>query len=75
MGWLVNATLASMVIAFIAVKILDHIFANVTNGLIGWVRFGLFVLTWTAVTAQAGMHVFSKQVRQLKQSIVKVAHL
>ncbi len=72
MGWLVSATLASMVAAFVVVKIFDYIFAGVTSGLGSVVRYGLFALTWTAVTVQAGRHGFNKRVRQLRQSLTKV---
>ena len=68
MGWLVNYILASMVASFIVVKIFDYIFAGATSGLVSIARFGLFVVTWTAVTAQAGMHGFTKRVRQLRHS-------
>ncbi len=71
MGWLVGYTLASMAASFIVVKLLDYIFAETTSGLVGVARCGLFVATWTAVTAQAGMHGFSKKVRQLKQGLIK----
>ena len=72
MGWLVGSTLASMVASFIVVKIFDYIFAGVTSGLVSGARFPLFVVTWTAVTAKAGMHGFTKRVRQLRQGSTKV---
>ena len=71
MGWLVGYTLASMAASFIAVKIFDYIFAGASSGLVSTARAGLFVGTWTAVTASAGMRGFSKKVRQLRQGIVK----
>ena len=71
MGWLVNYILASMVASFIVVKIFDYIFAGVTNSLVSSARFGLFVVTWAAVTAKAGMLGVTKQVRQLRQGIIK----
>ena len=67
MGWLINYLLASMVTSFVIVKIFDYIFAGVTSGLVSGARFPLFVVTWTAVTAKAGMHGFTKRVRQLRQ--------
>lgn len=69
MGWLVNSLLASMVMAFIVVKIYDYIFAGVTSSWSNGVRYGLFCFTWTAVTVQAGMSSVNKRARQLKQSI------
>ena len=71
MSWLVGYTLASMATSFLVVKIFDYIFAGAASGLVSSARAGLFVITWTAVTAQAGMHGFSKRVRQVRQGIVK----
>ena len=68
MGWLISSTLASIVISLVVVKIFDWIFAGVTDGLLSIPRAGLFVGTWTAVTAKAGMSGFSKRVRQLRLS-------
>lgn len=68
MGWLVGYTLASIVTSFIAVKIFDHIFAGVTGSLVSIARVPLFVGTWTAVTATAGMRGFTRKVRQLRQA-------
>ena len=67
MGWLVSATLASLVASFVALKLFDYIFAEATNGLVSSARAGLFVITWTAITARAGMSRFAKGVRQLRQ--------
>ena len=66
MGWLISSTLASIVTSLIVVKIFDWLFAGVTDGLLSIPRFGLFVVTWTVVTAQAGMHGFRKRVRRLR---------
>lgn len=71
MGWLVGPILASLVTSFIVVKIFDYIFEGVTGVLVNIARFGLFGVTWTAVTAQAGMHGFSRRVRQLRQATQK----
>ncbi len=71
MGWLVGYTLASMATSFVVVKIFDYFVAGAANGLVSSARAGLFVATWTAVTAQAGMHGFSKRIRNLRQGIVK----
>lgn len=70
MGWLVGYTMASMAAAFIVVKVFDYIFAGVSSGLVSGARAGLFVATWTAITARAGMNGFSKRVHQLRQSII-----
>ena len=71
MGWLVGSTLASIVAAFLVVRIFDYVFAGVTGSLINVARAGLFVVTWTAVTTKSGMHGFTKQVRQLRQGNAK----
>ena len=71
MGWLISYTLASMVTAFIVVKLFDYLFAGAIGSFAGIVRGALFVVTWTAVTAKAGMNGFSKKVRQLRQAVVK----
>ena len=68
MGWLVGYTLASMATSFLVVKIFDWLFAGVTDGLLSIPRAGLFVGTWTVITAQAGMHGFTKRVRRLRLS-------
>jgi hypothetical protein len=68
LGWLVGYTLASIAAAFVIVRIFDYLFAGATGNIATAARLGLFVATWTAVTAKSGMHVFTTQVRQLKQS-------
>ena len=72
MGWLVGYTLASMAASFVVVKIFDWLFAGVISSLVAPARAVLFVGTWTAVTAQAGMHGFSRRVRQVRQGHTKV---
>ena len=71
MGWLVSYTLGSMAAAFVVVKLFDYIFGGVASGVVSSARVGLFVATWTAVTAQAGMHGFSKRIRGLRKVFVK----
>ena len=67
MGWLISYTLASMATSWLVVKLFDWMFAGVTEGLLSIPRAGLFVGTWAAVTAQAGMRGFSKRIRQLRR--------
>jgi hypothetical protein len=69
MGWLVGSILASLVTAFIVVKVFDYIVGGATSGLLSIARAGLFVVTWTAVTSQAGMNGFSKRIRNLRKVI------
>ena len=60
-----------MAASFIAVKIFDYIFGGATSGLVSTARAGVFVATWTAVTAQAGMHGFTSRIQALRKGIVK----
>jgi hypothetical protein len=69
MGWLVGSILASLVAAVIVVKVFDYLFAGMAGGLANTARAVLFVVTWTAVTAQAGMHGFTSRIRALRKSI------
>lgn len=67
LGWLVGYTIASIVTAFIVVRLFDYIFTGLTDGWANFIKFCLFVLTWTAVTAKGGMHSFSRQVKRIRQ--------
>ena len=69
MSWLVGYVMASMVGAFVAVRIFDHIVAGVVGGAAGTVKLGLFVGTWTAITAGSGMRSFTNKVRQARSLI------
>ncbi len=69
MGWLVNYVLASIAASFVALKLFDYIAAEAHGGLVSIARFGLFVATWTAVTARAGMNGFSSRIRNLRKGI------
>jgi hypothetical protein len=55
MGWLVGYTFASMGAAFVVVRIFEHLFSGATSGISAAVKPGIFVATWTAVTARLGM--------------------
>ncbi len=71
MGWLTSSLMASVVVAVVAVRICEYLFGGVTSGL-GWgVRYAVFCLTWTAVTTLTGMHGVSKQMRRLKQTMIR----
>ena len=72
MRWLVGPAIASLVGAFLVVRIFDYIVAGVSTGKTGGAvesaaRAGLFVATWTAIIAGSGMRGFSARVRQLRQ--------
>lgn len=68
MGWLVGYTLASMVAAFVIVRIFDYLVSGAVGGLAHAARTSLFVSAWTAVTTGLGMRDFTKRVRQLRQA-------
>lgn len=67
MSWLIGYTLASMAVAFIAVKIFDFIFAEASSRLVGIARGAVFVLVWTAITVKAGMRGFTSTAKRLKE--------
>ena len=69
MGWLLGSTLASIAASFVVVKIFDYIFTG--EAYVDAARAGIFIGTWTAVTAKAGMNGFTKRVKVLRKSIVK----
>ena len=69
MTWLVSYTLASMVAAFVAVRIFDYFVATSILGNLA--RLGLFVGTWVAVTTVSGLRSFSRGVRQLRQMVTR----
>jgi hypothetical protein len=55
MGWLIGYTFASMAAAFVVVRIFEFLFSGATSGIAAAVKPGIFVATWTAVTARSGM--------------------
>ena len=69
MGWLVGYTLASVAVAFIVIKIFDYIVGGATSGLLSLARVGLFIITWTVITATGGMRGFTKRIRGLRKGI------
>ena len=71
MGWLVGYVIASMVGAFIVVRIFEYLVAGLAGGVVGTVKLGLFVGAWTAITVGSGMHGFTKSVRELRHSLIR----
>lgn len=69
MGWLVGYTIASLVAAFIIVKLFDYVVQGASGSIVVAARYGLFVLAWTVITARGGMNVFSRKVRQIRRVI------
>lgn len=74
MGWLVNYVVASWVLAIVAVKLYDYLFAGVSSGLSNVARATIFIGTWTLVTTASGMHGFTKGVRNLRQGLFRHLH-
>lgn len=66
MGWLIGPTIASAMVAYVAVRIFSYIFGEASSGAANVARAGVFVSTWTAVTAGMGMRSFDKRVRKLR---------
>ena len=69
MGWLVGYVIASMVGAFIVVRIFEYLVAGLAGGVVGTVKLGLFVGAWTAITVGSGMHSFKNKVRHARSLI------
>lgn len=67
MSWLTGYVIASIVAAFIVVRIFDYVFSGAVHGVTHAARTGLFVGAWTVVTTISGLRDFSKRVRQLRQ--------
>lgn len=66
MGWLIGPTIASAMVAYVAVRIFSYIFGEANSGVANAARAGVFVAAWTAVTAGSGMRGFNKRVRKLR---------
>ncbi len=68
MGWLFGPVIASLVSAFVVVRIFDYILGGVTSSLVNAIRPILFVGTSTAVTTGSGMRSFTSRVRRLRRA-------
>jgi hypothetical protein len=55
MGWLVSYAIAAAAAAYVVVRIWEFLFSGATSGVAAAVKPGIFVATWTAVTAREGM--------------------
>ena len=69
MGWLVKYMIASFVGAFIIVRIFDYATASAKGVAVEAGRAGLFVATWSAITAAAGMNGLNSRARRLRKSV------
>ena len=68
MGWLLGYTLVSLAASFVVVKLFDFLVGGAVDSATSAARGIVFVNTWAAVTAKAGMRDVTKQVRRLRLS-------
>ena len=68
MGWLLGYTLGSMAASIVVVKLFDFLVGGAVDSATSAARGIVFVNTWAAVTAKAGMRDVTKQVRRLRLS-------
>ena len=68
MGWLLGYTLGSMAASFVVVKLFDFLVGGAVDSATSAARGIVFVNTWAAVTAKAGIRDVTKQVRRLRLS-------
>ena len=73
MRWLVGYTMASIVGAFLVVRIFEYIFGGAQSALGNAAKPGLFVATWTAITTGSGMRDVSKRVRSLREKTISAS--
>ena len=74
MKWLVGSTLASLVGAFLVVRLFEYLSAGAVHGVAAsTTKASLFVTTWTAISTGSGMRAFSKRVRQLRQTTMSAS--
>jgi hypothetical protein len=67
-SWLVAPIITSFVGAILLVKLWDIAFGGVSSGFLGVARAGLFIGTWTAITAASGMRGVSNLTRRVNGS-------
>lgn len=67
LGWLVSATIASILIAISVVRLLETAFT-----LLAFVKMLIFSGVWTAVTTMVGMRSFTGMARKLRAGNAKV---
>ena len=68
MGGLRGYTLGAMAASFVVVKLFDFLVGGAVDSATSAARGIVFVNTWAAVTAKAGMRDVTKQVRRLRLS-------
>ena len=72
MKWLGGPILASLLGAFLVVRIVESVSGGAQGAVVSAVKASLFVATWTAITTGSGMHDVSKRVRQLREKTMSL---
>ena len=66
MGWLLGYTLGSIAASFVVVRAFDFLVGGAVDSATGAARGIVFVNTWAAVTAKAGMRDLTKTAQKLR---------
>ena len=66
MGWLLGYTLGSIAASFIVVRAFDFLVGGAVDSATSAARGIVFVNTWAAVTAKAGMRDLTKTAQKLR---------
>ena len=66
MGWLLGYTLGSIAASFVVVRAFDFLVGGAVDSATSAARGIVFVTTWAAVTAKAGMRDLTKTAQKLR---------
>ena len=66
MGWLLGYTLGSLAASFVVVRAFDFLVGGAVDSATSAARGIVFVNTWAAVTAKAGMRDLTKTAQKLR---------
>ena len=66
MGWLLGYTLGSVAASFVVVRAFDFLVGGAVDSATSAARGIVFVNTWAAVTAKAGMRDLTKTAQKLR---------
>ena len=75
MGWLVGYSIASMVAAYVVVRIVEVLLGGVLGGLVVVVKPVGFVVSWSAMTTYMGMRKVTSGARRARRSIVAMSNM
>ena len=74
MKWLSGSMIASIIGAFLVVRLFEYIAGGTVHGVAAsTAKASLFVTTWTAITTGSGMRSFSASVRQLRKTTASLS--